>query len=98
MKRLMKPQSQTEEVLFFLINRMNIDRRQMMLSCGVLNLPQQIKRLRHRYNLTIDLNEVTVKNKFGREIHFGLYILADKKKASEVYKKMQLKNNASTLN
>lgn len=93
MKNLVQPQSQTQEVLYFLINRINIDRRQMMLSCGVLNLPQQIKRLRQRYGLKIALNEVTVENKFGREINFGLYVLEDKKLASEIYRKMQLNDN-----
>lgn len=91
MRKLNPPQSQTQEVLFFLINRINIDRRQMMLSCGVLNLPQQIKRLRRRYGLAILLNEVTVENKFGREITFGEYVLQDKKKAAEIYRNMQLK-------
>jgi hypothetical protein len=93
MKKLNAPQSQTQEVLYYLINRIKIDRRQMMLSCGVLNLPDKIMRLRRRYGLKIDLNEVNVTNKFGRDIKFGEYILQDKKKASEVYKTMQLQDN-----
>ena len=89
MKKLNEPQSQTQEVLYYLINRIFIDRRQMMLSCGVLNLPDQIMRLRKRYGLTIVLKRVSVTNKFGREVEFGQYSIEDKKNASDVYRKMQ---------
>ena len=89
MKKLNPPQTQTQEVLFFLIERINIDRRQMMLSCSVLNLPDQIMRLRTRYGLKITLTEVKTVNKFGREVSFGKYSIEDKKDASDVYRKMQ---------
>lgn len=91
MKSIPKPKSQTQEVLFYLITRINIDRRQMMLSCGVFNLPIQIMRLRRRYNLNIKLDKIKTENKFGREVEFGKYTLkTPKKEASNIYNKMQL--------
>lgn len=89
MKPIPNPQSQIQEVLFELIKRINIDRRQMMLSCGVLNLPDQIMKLRRRHNLTIELSKVKTENKFGREIEFGRYTLKNKKEASVTYLKIQ---------
>lgn len=97
MKQIPAPESQTQEVLYYLIKRIYIDRRQMMLSCGVLNLPDQIMRLRRRYGLTINLNKVTTENKFGREVKFGQYSIEDKKHASNVYRKMQEDNPAKKV-
>lgn len=92
MKPINKPTSQTQEVLYYLIKRISIDRRQMMISCGVLNLPDQIKRLRHRYKLSIKLTKVSIINKFGRVVEFGEYSIKDKKKASDIYRKIQQEN------
>lgn len=92
MKQISTPESQTQEVLYYLIKRIFIDRRQMMLSCGVLNLPDQIMRLRRRYGLKINLTKVKTKNKFNRNVEFGQYSIEDKKNASEIYRKMQEDN------
>lgn len=89
MKKIPNPQSQIQEVLYELIKRINIDRRQMMISCGVLNLPDQIMKLRRKHNLTINLTKVKTENKFGREVEFGQYTLKNKKEASKVYHKIQ---------
>lgn len=89
MKKISKPESQIQEVLYYLITRIYIDRRQMMLSVGVWNLPDVIMKLRRNYGLTIKLLEIEVKNKFGRKVTYGKYKLENKKKASEVYKKLQ---------
>lgn len=89
MKQINKPESQIQEVLYYLITRIKIDRRQMMLSVGVLNLPDQIMRLRNKHNLTIDLNEVITTNKFGRQIKHGEYILRNKKEAADIYRDIQ---------
>lgn len=89
MKKIPQPQSQRQEVLYELIKRINIDRRQMMLSCGVLNLPDQIMHLRNRYGLKINLTKLKTKNKFDREVEFGQYTLTEKKEASKIYLKMQ---------
>lgn len=87
-----KPQSQLQEVLYYLIKRMNVDRRQMMLSVGVLNLPELIRRLRHNYGLNIALSEIKTVNKFGRSTTYGKYSIEDKIEARELYNKLQLKN------
>lgn len=89
MKIIPQPQSQIQEVLFELINRISIDRRQMMISCSVLNLPDQILNLRSRHGLTIELTKTKTENKFGREIEFGKYSLKNKKEAKKVYAKIQ---------
>jgi hypothetical protein len=87
------PKSQTEEVLFYLITRMNITRRQMMLSCSVLNLPDQVMRLRKRYGLIVTSKKVSTTNKFEREVEYTEYSISDKKTALKIYKEMQLQNH-----
>lgn len=88
MKKLTPPESQIQEVLFNLINRLHIDRRSMMLSCNVWNLPDNIMKLR-RKGLNITSTEKTSKNKYGREIKFVHYSLQNKKEASIVYAEMK---------
>ena len=97
MKKLSKPESQLQEVLYYLIKRIFIDRRQMMLSVGVLNLPEAIRKLRHNYGLTINLSEVKTENKFGRKVTFGKYSLEHKKDASDIYRKIQYKQKKLQL-
>lgn len=84
-----KPKSQIEEVLYYLLTRLKIDRRQMMLTCGVLNLPEAIRKLRETYGVKITLNEVYSFNKFGRQIKYGEYSLDNKKDAAATYKNIQ---------
>ena len=89
MKKIPEPQTQIQEVLYSLIKRINIDRRQMMITYGVLNLPDQIMKLRKKYRLTIELSKIKTRNKFNREVEFGQYSLKHKKEASKVYLTMQ---------
>lgn len=88
MKNLPLPESQMQEVLYELINRLYIDRRTMMLSCGVWNLTARISNLRDK-GLNIISNKIQVVNKFGREIKFVQYSLEEKKEASKIYLKMK---------
>lgn len=97
MKKLNKPESQIQEVLYYLIKRIYIDRRQMMLSVGILNLPEAIRKLRHNYGLTIELSEIKTENKFGRKVTFGKYSLKHKKEASDIYRKIQDKQRKLQL-
>ena len=92
MKKINKPESQLQEVLYYLIKRLNVDRRQMMLSVGILNLPELIRILRHRYGLNIALSEIKTVNKFGRETTYGKYSISNKIEARNLYNKLQLKN------
>lgn len=92
MKKTKKPTNQTQEVLYYLLTRIKIDRKQMMLSCDVLNLAEQISRLRNQHFVKINLSEFKTFNKFGRVVKVGEYSLDNKKEASEIYKLMQSDN------
>ena len=90
-KNLPKPTKQIEEVLYYLLKRHNINRMQMMLDTGVLNITARIADLRNRYFLDIVCNQVSVKNKFGRKVEFGYWSLSDKAEGLKIYKKLQNK-------
>lgn len=94
MKKIPLPESQMQEVLYELINRLYIDRRTMMLSCGVWNLTARISNLRDK-GLNIKSDEMNASNKYGRKIEFVHYRLEDKKEAIVIYKEM--KANQSTI-
>jgi len=96
MNNLPQPQSQRQEVLYYLLKRFKIDRRQMMLDCSVYNLPDVIMKLRDRHGLPIETKKVQVENKFGREVEFGEYYLTDKKKGRKVYEQLQNQSNGSS--
>lgn len=85
LKKTRKPENQVEEVLYSLLTRFSIDRRQMMLSCGILNLPDVIMRIRNKLNIEIETSKIPVLNKFGRNVEFGEYKLKDKAHARNVY-------------
>lgn len=87
--KLPKPTKQIEEVLYYLIKRHTINRRQMMLDTGILNVTARIANLRNKYNLTIDCNMLPVVNKFGRPIKYGLWRLENKQEGIDLYKKLQ---------
>jgi len=90
MKKLPLPKSQVQEVLYELINRISIDRRTMMLSCGILNLTARISDLRYN-GVQINNTEICVFNKFGRVVKYVQYSLQNKKEAIEYYKSINSK-------
>lgn len=94
MNKIPLPESQTQEVLYELINRLYIDRRTMMLSSGVWNLTARISNLR-RKGVDILSNEVIGVNKFKREIKYVHYSLRNKKEAVKVY--LVLKGNQAGI-
>ncbi len=85
LKKPRKPENQVEEVIYSLLTRFSIDRRQMMLSCGILNLPDVIMRIRNKHNIEIETSKIPVLNKFGRNVEFGEYKLKDKFHARTIY-------------
>lgn len=89
--KLPKPTKQIEEVLYYLIKRHTINRRQMMLDTGILNVTARIANLRNTYGLTIDCQMLPVVNKFDRPIKYGLWRLENKQAGIELYKKLQKK-------
>lgn len=88
MKKIPLPESQIQEVLFELINRLFISRRIMMLSCGVLNLTAIISELRNK-GLNIVSTEIKSINKYGRQVSSVRYSLENKKEAVKFYKNMK---------
>jgi len=88
MRNLPLPESQLQEVLFELINRLSIDRRSMMLSSGVWNLTARISELRDR-GVNIKSNELKSINKYGREIDFVHYSCEDKMNAIKIYNELK---------
>lgn len=95
MKQLKAPESQIQEVLHELYNRLVIDRKTMMLSCNVLNLPDCIFRLRKK-GVKIISNEVAVLNQFGREVKFVQYSLQNKGEAAKIYETLKA-NQSKTV-
>lgn len=89
MKKIPPPESQMQEVLYELINRISIDRRTMMLSAGVWNLTARISNLRYK-GVNIESRKIISQNKYGREISFVHYYLKDKKEAVRIYNEMKL--------
>lgn len=87
MRKLKAPESQQQEVLHELLTRLTIDRRLVMLSCGVLNLPDAIMKLKKK-GVQIITERVETVNKFGRSVSFGKYRVINKKEAIEVYNSM----------
>ena len=88
MKKIQLPESQTQEVLYELINRLYIDRKTMMLSCGVANLTAQISILSNK-GVKITTNEIPFNNKYGRQSTFAQYSLENKKDAVIVYEELK---------
>ena len=88
MKKPPQPESQSQEVIFELLNRLYIDRRTMMLSCNVWNLTARISELRNK-GFNIVSNKIKGVNKYGREIEFVQYRLEDKKEAKALYLEMK---------
>ena len=94
MRKIPAPESQMQEVLYELINRIAIDRRTMMLSCGVWNLTARISNLRNK-GLKIISNKIQSVNKYGREIEFVQYSLEEKKEAIKTY--LEMKENQAGI-
>lgn len=91
MKKLNDPKNQIQEVLFELINRLNINNKTMLLSCNIMSLTKNISLLRAK-GIKIKTNSSTALNKYNRKIRVTNYSLADKKAKKEaiaIYKKMQ---------
>ncbi len=89
-RKLNPPQCQVQEVLYELITRLQIDRRIMMLSCNIWNLPARILDLRKR-GLIIKAETHKGFNKYKREVQYVTYSLSveEKKKAIEYYGMLQ---------
>lgn len=88
-----QPNTQLQEVLYCLLNAKEINRRQMLLDTGILNVTARIADLRNKYDLHISCRNEDTVNKFGRVVKYGHWSLPDeeKSKAMKVYCKLQRK-------
>ena len=83
-----KPKTQIQEVLYCLINSDSIDRRQMLLETGILNVTARIAELRKKHSLYISCDEIDVTNKYGRKVSYGRWSLPNKAAGIEVYEQL----------
>lgn len=83
-----KPKNQNAEVLYELLNRPCIDRRNILLDTGILNPTARIAELRIQHGINIDCDYIKTRNKHKRTIRYGLWSIKpeDKAFAAEVYK------------
>lgn len=84
---LRQPVDQTSEVLYYLLTRGEINRRDILLECGILNLTARIAGLRNTYALDVVCDKIQTTNKFGRKVDFGVWSLSeeDSERAVNVY-------------
>lgn len=83
--KLNKPKTQVQEVLYMLLTRKTINTKQMVLDCNILNLTARISDLRIRHDIDVKCDKIVSKNKFKRQIEYGLFSLVNKNHAKSVY-------------
>jgi len=82
------PKNQTAEVLYFLLNSKSIDFSYIYAMTGILNLSARLSNLRLDYGLDIPCITIETKNKFGRKISYGTWMLTDKDLGRIIYSKI----------
>jgi hypothetical protein len=83
------PKNQLAEVLYLLLTQKSITVKSAMNDIGILNLSARISDLRIKHNLIIECRKINTKNKFGRDINYGKFLLITKKSiANKVYNKI----------
>jgi hypothetical protein len=78
--KLQKPKNQNAEVLYELIKNTFVNRRDLLLSCGVLNAPSRIDNLRNQFGVDVHCEKIKVTNKHGRSITYGQWSVSKKVK------------------
>lgn len=88
--KLSTPKNQTAEVLFELLTNKSINRRDMMLNTGILNLTARFANIRNKYGINVFCRKIETTNKHGRTIKYGEWLIPklDRKKAKETYCKL----------
>ena len=89
---LNQPNNQTQEVLYELIMHDKINRREMFISTGILNLTARISDLRNKHDIGILCTEIEVINKFGRKVSYGEWSLINRDYAIIMYNNLKLKD------
>lgn len=70
-----RPNNQTAEILYELLNKNTASRTDLMEMTGCLNITAIISRLRLNYEIDIKCNFTEKTNKHGRPVRFGIYNL-----------------------
>lgn len=83
-KVLPLPLNQTQEALYLLLKNGSMTRRDFFLETHILNAPRCIHSLRKR-GVDIDCEMITVQNKYGRRIDYGVYTLVNENEALKKY-------------
>jgi hypothetical protein len=82
------PTNQTAEVLYEILNNESVSRKDILISTGVLNPTARIADLRIRYGIDITCESVKTRNKFSRQVTFGMWSIRGQEnieKARAVY-------------
>lgn len=82
------PTNQVAEILYELINNSPISRKDILISTGVLNPTARIADLRIRHGIDITCESVKTRNKFSRQVTYGMWSIKgedDIEKAKVVY-------------
>lgn len=74
--KINKPTNQRAEVLYLLIKHDCINRRDVLLDTGILNVTARIANLRNSHQIAIDCKRIETKNKFGRKISYGQWSIS----------------------
>lgn len=83
--KIRQPESQIQEVLYELLTKVEIDRRSVMFTLNIWNLPARICNLRHR-GVVIESRVFKGVNKYGNNISFVHYRLKNRAQALSIYK------------
>lgn len=85
--KLQPPKNQTSEVLYELLTNACINRRDILINTGILNVTARISDIR-RYGVVVECKMIEVLNKHKRKVKFGQWSVVDNKKNREVYNKI----------
>jgi hypothetical protein len=86
-----KPINQQMEVLAYLLAKDNATTKDIQRDCHVLNVTAKISELR-KYGVNISCSQVKAKNKYGRQINFGMYKICNLAESKIIYKRKNKKS------
>jgi hypothetical protein len=84
---LQPPKNQTAEVLYELINNKHINRRDILIETGILNITARLSDIR-KHGIVVECKMIEALNKHNRKVQFGQWSVSDKNKAIEIYNKI----------
>jgi hypothetical protein len=79
-----KPKNQRMELLYYLINKKEVTTKKIQNELFILNVTSGITYLR-KYGCDIQCELVHTKNRYGRPVKYGKFILLNKPYATKLY-------------